>query len=320
MYDYYKQYIEYLEYLKTDEYNKYIIAIKKYYSLNTICNKCKTVTIKKSENKKLIINCSNCTWSMTIEQPIYVNLFNDMQTYDKKKQLIVMNIKLILTNDDITPETKTRFNKLKQQYNKTIKYNNNITKLITYQTNNIALLKHDELTLHKELFELYSERQTSYIQLIDISAKNKIINYYKINPSPSKLNLDKLIKDTTLPETDVKKYIKWLDKCKEYCIKQVALNNLAQQIIELTKLYDKANREFMIKRPIIIETSTKKISLDKSTITKQIKRDKKIGIKKGGAFHVSTNKEDIKSIYITIPVRKANDRNRFFIIKNKLIK
>jgi hypothetical protein len=323
---------------------------KKYFNLYSIKNKknpkclfCrKKKLIRKKENDKISINCTNskCKWNVIMSSPNYVNiylLYNDLDNSDnliKINKIIKNNFenKIYQKNKKDKTNYENEFEILKKEIKKNINDKKKIDKIFEIQEKELDILKNKKYNNYKKLNDLKTNRNKYYTNVcFDVEIKNLLFEVYKNEFPINEKRTQEIATKYNIETTFIKNKLFWYDNVKQYIKTSNTLFETENELLNTKIKFKKTLSNFLIKCPEIKETLSlikKRIGLvekeedsddsDEEDDDENIKNIENIGVERPETIKIKIKKEEeenIKNIGVESPetikikIKKEEEEN-----------
>lgn len=287
-------YLKYLEdnlnnkYLKEfEEYRKYL---KIYYSENSKCPvDSKTLLLKKETMTEYEMWCKSKTskdWKIIIKKPKVFNLnikLNELNiTYKNKLLLFKQKLKENLESPIYIPEKdksiETELNELKNYENEI----QSIKELFEKQEENkkeLYLKRQEQL---KKLLEIRIKKKDTFnlCEQVDGDVRKQLIEIAKNEKKVDQERIKQIAKTTQITQSNIKNWIDYYKYNIEYVSAMIELNNINDEIFQMTEKYSYINMNYILDPPVIISDKKVKIQDEEESTESSIKSQKRIKMKK----------------------------------------
>ena len=272
-----------------ESYRKYLNLIKIYYDNNNICPTNKKLELnKKYENNKIEIKCDDDKFNFEIKLPKYHNIYLELRKLRSSRDTCLTNIK----NNVTYKKDIESFKKNKELYIRNIKNIEKYNKILNEDDKFIIKLDKQIIDLKDKLNKIYIDRTNYFSNLdkIDVNTKKKIIQIFSEKYPLKDNEIEKYRKSLNITFNNLKYWLLWLSKVKEYVITIKTYNKKNEHYKYLLETIAQKNNNWMYIDPVIInkskESKINKLLTNKYSNSKDIKDikqktsgDKKIKIK-----------------------------------------
>ena len=245
-----------LEGLNTEEYQKYLKYLNKYFVND---HKKEKYDKEYINNKYILINKQNSSKKIIITPSEFINihrLYIELKQYSYELLIKISNI--IESKNNINEDNRINYEILKQKYLSYQEKTKDIEKINDDYFTEMEILLNQKITKLDDLVKYNKKRHYTYSQItvmIKEDVKNKLIKIFKdsFKKIPNIDNINKIAKEFSIPSNEIEKWFEWIESVYFYML-------VKNEIIELDKIiklkeenFDINTHYMIIKKPIIEE-------------------------------------------------------------------
>ena len=263
-----------------ENYTKYINILKIYYDKNSICPTNNKLELHKEyNNNNILIKCDDDKFNFEIKLPEYHNIYDELIKLRLSRDKCLQELK----NNIIYEKNIDNFNKYKQLYMTNIKQIESYNNILNEDDKHIINLDSEIIKIKDNINNIFKERKECFSKLekIDKKKKKKIIELFSKKYPLSDTEIDKNRKSLNITYNNLKYWLLWLSKVKDYVINMKLYNNKYHKYEDILNNIFEKNKSFIFVKPVINNLSKSSKIQNKYSNIKNIKniKNKTSGLK-----------------------------------------